>query len=66
MKYHVFRCWHVWKVIGQETLPSGIEQMGADAREIECGGALMLRMVHKPCIVMSRCEKCGSEKVERV
>jgi len=58
---------HTWKVQRMTPMPSGIEQLGLKDRldEIECGGALLMRLTKKEVIVYYSCD-CGAEKVERI
>lgn len=56
-------CWHRWKIINTEILPSIIEQM-ADAGLTGAKG--YGNPGRKPAIVTKRCEKCGAETVVRV
>ena len=55
-------CWHKWKAVDKEILPSAIEQLGKGLDKIEGGAGIY----GKPCIVTYSCEKCGAEKVRRV
>jgi len=55
-------CWHRWKIMAKDILPSMIEQLAG--LNVEMKGQSVSS--YKPCIVHYRCEKCGSEKVERI
>lgn len=57
------KCSHLWRVIKQETQPSGIELLKkAGAENIKGSADLFAR----PVIVTYQCAKCAAEKVERV
>lgn len=58
-------CFHRWKIVEKEVLLSTLEQLSA-AGALEISGGSPSKMSHKPCIVTKRCEKCGTEKVERI
>lgn len=55
-------CWHRWKVVETEILPSLLEQIADQEIKMDGGG----NPSHKAAIVTKRCEKCGTEKVVRV
>lgn len=58
-------CWHKWKITNTEVLPSMLEQISARGGSVD-----NLKVPRdpsiKPCIVTKRCEKCGTEKVNRI
>jgi hypothetical protein len=53
---------HVWKIIDQVEQPSAAEM----AKEIKARNARADDLFVRPVIVSYRCERCGTEKVERV
>lgn len=57
-------CWHNWKVVEKEVLPSAMEQL--QAAGVESVENIRGPMFHKACLVTSRCEKCGAERVLRL
>lgn len=58
-------CWfHVWKITEKQVLPSLLEQ--AAAMERKANFQYTEDPSEKRCIVTSKCEKCGTEKVERI
>lgn len=58
------RCRHVWKITQRDDQPSGFEQLAvAHLTQVE---NLSNHMFERPVIVQSRCETCGTEKVERI
>ena len=60
----MFWCNHKWVVKEKTVLPSMIEQAGqAGGESIRSKGGDPSK---KPCIVHYKCEKCGTETVERV
>lgn len=60
----MFWCRHVWKVAEKIEHPSFIEAVTANGSVIR---ALEDIVGHeRPVIVTYRCEKCGTEKVERI
>lgn len=63
MRLFQLRCRHLWRVIKQDTQPSGIELLKqAGAENIKGSTDLFAR----PVIVTYQCAKCAAEKVERV
>ena len=56
--------WHRWTVIEQEILPSAFEQVSKDHHVEELEGRPPY--FHKPVIVTSRCQRCGTMRVQRI
>jgi hypothetical protein len=60
-----FACWfHRWTVSKTETLPSPYEQMTSDGPLTRFKGHKIY--FEKPVIVYYVCDRCGTEKVERI
>ena len=57
-------CWHKWKVVEKQVLVSAFEQLAAAG--LEEMGRVRGGIFYKPCIVHKRCDKCATEKVDRV
>lgn len=59
---------HVWKIISKEEQPSTIETWRKTGQYVSGKGLYahdLIGLSRKPIIVTYKCEKCGSEKVER-
>lgn len=56
--------WHRWTVIKTEILPSAFEQVSKD-NDVEEFSARQ-PYFHKPVIVTSRCERCGTMRARRI
>ncbi len=54
---------HVWKIEKTDVQESDFEQM---IRLGRCTTHYLDYMMKKTCIVTSRCEKCGTERVKRI
>lgn len=60
-------CQHIWKVESKDILPSGLEQARSSGYKISKANAEELTVLtKKDCLVIKKCEKCDSEKVERI
>lgn len=57
-------CWHKWNVVEKVEHQSPFEMTSNEGLYLE--RARGIDVFRKPVIVTYRCEKCGSEKVERV
>jgi hypothetical protein len=60
---------HVWKIVEKTEQPSTIEAYRALGGTITADGAWpheLDALSRKTFVVTSRCEKCGTEKVERL
>ena len=62
-------CWHKWKIKDKVILPSFMEQLNQMQRGLNSAkgtGCAPEDFAKKDCVVTYICDKCGSEKVERV
>lgn len=55
---------HLWTIIEKVILPSAFEQISKNGPQQEVEGHIAY--FHKPVIVTSRCERCGTMRVQRI
>ncbi len=57
---------HRWTVIEKEILPSAFEQMIENGMKVKVTEGADAEGFNKPAIVTSRCEHCGTMRVQRI